>query len=107
MEVIMNTKSTIVIGGGLSGLTAAIYLARGGKNVLLIEKSNELGGRARTQVSNGYYFNLGPHALYAAGAASAILKELKIPFNGQIPTPKSVALIADSSGKFSGIFQLP
>src|SRR5262245_55010992 len=99
MEVIMNTKTAIVVGGGLSGLTTAIYLARGGRNVLLIEKSSELGGRARTQITNGYYFNLGPHALYAAGDASAILNELKIPFSGKIPSPKSAALIADSTGK--------
>lgn len=36
----------IVVGGGPSGLTAAVYLTDEGKSVLLIEKENELGGLA-------------------------------------------------------------
>jgi len=35
---------SIVVGGGIAGLTAACYLCRYGHNVLLLEKSKKVGG---------------------------------------------------------------
>ena len=40
-------KSALVIGGGVSGMTAALSLARQGFDAYLLEKENELGGRLR------------------------------------------------------------
>ena len=40
-------KSALVIGGGLSGMTAALTLARQGFDAYLVEKENELGGNLR------------------------------------------------------------
>ena len=40
-------KSALVIGGGISGMTAALALARQGTNVYLVEKENWLGGNLR------------------------------------------------------------
>jgi heterodisulfide reductase subunit A len=40
-------KSALVIGGGLSGMTAALSLARQGFDAYLVEKENELGGNLR------------------------------------------------------------
>lgn len=36
---------TVVIGGGIAGLATAALLARGGRDVVLLEKNEELGGR--------------------------------------------------------------
>jgi heterodisulfide reductase subunit A len=44
-------KRAIVIGGGITGMTAAINIAEGGFEVYLIEKEEELGGNVR----NIYY----------------------------------------------------
>jgi phytoene dehydrogenase-like protein len=66
----------VIIGGGLAGLSAACYLARGGVAVTLFEKAAGLGGRAATDAAAGYYINRGIHALYTGGAASAVLHEL-------------------------------
>lgn len=71
-----NRYDVAVIGGGLTGLTAAVYLARSGKSVVLLEKDCRLGGLARTERLNGAMFNLGPHAMYEGGAALRILREL-------------------------------
>ena len=45
----------IIIGGGHNGLTAAAYLARAGRKVLVLERSNEVGGAAVTgEIAPGY-----------------------------------------------------
>jgi phytoene dehydrogenase-like protein len=66
-----------VIGGGLTGLTAAIYVEKAGKSVVLIEKAKKLGGLAQTTNQKGALFNFGPHAMYEGGGALEILKELQ------------------------------
>jgi len=43
----MNQKA-MVIGGGLTGMTAALKIARSGYEVTLVEKESELGGKARS-----------------------------------------------------------
>ena len=42
-----------IVGGGASGMTAAIAAARCGDRVLLLEKSNALGGRLLRQETVG------------------------------------------------------
>jgi phytoene dehydrogenase-like protein len=75
----------IVVGGGLAGLAASAYLARAGRRVVLFEKAEAPGGRARTRALDGFHFNLGPHALYRAGRAAAVLRELGVAFDGGDP----------------------
>jgi phytoene dehydrogenase-like protein len=59
-------RQITVVGGGLTGLTAAIACAEAGERVRLLEAHEALGGRART--SDGpYRANLGPHVLYKDG----------------------------------------
>ncbi len=66
----MKTETdVVVIGGGLAGLTAATFLARAGRRVVVLERASHLGGRARTQEREGFFFNEGPHALYRGGPA--------------------------------------
>lgn len=83
----MNDKNydVVIAGGGLAGLTAAAFLARAKKRVLVLERSKELGGRARTEHENGYAINLGAHALYRRGAAASVLRELGIELQGRPP----------------------
>lgn len=82
-----------IIGGGLAGLTAAVILSQKGKNVTVIEKSSDLGGRARTTYKDGFYFNQGPHALYPAGNGAKILDELNVKYNGNIVDPKNYFVV--------------
>jgi phytoene dehydrogenase-like protein len=77
---------TVVVGGGMAGLTVTCYLARAGVDVTVFEKAPELGGRAATQNVDGFRFNRGGHALYTGGAASRVLQELGIFYAYGIPT---------------------
>jgi phytoene dehydrogenase-like protein len=81
-----SAADVIVIGGGLAGLTVTTFLARAGKAVTLFEQSTkEIGGRARTSVFDGFYFNQGAHALYLSDVGAAVLKELGIAYTGGKP----------------------
>ncbi|ARU60851.1 hypothetical protein CBW65_06890 [Tumebacillus avium] len=83
----METKrwDVTIIGGGLAGLTAAVYLAKAGKQVLLLEQSARLGGRAATDEKQGSLLNIGPHGLYKKGAGLKTLHELGVtPDAGQV-----------------------
>ncbi|MFB4321900.1 FAD-dependent oxidoreductase [Priestia sp. BR_2] len=74
-----------VVGGGVAGLTAAIYAARAGKQTILVEKQERLGGRAMTHKKKGAYFNLGGHALYHGDALSTF-RELGLQLPGGRPS---------------------
>src|SRR5690625_7160177 len=59
----MSRRDAIIIGAGVAGLTCASHLYRAGYDVLLIEASDDVGGRARTDVVNGFLLDRGLHTL--------------------------------------------
>jgi phytoene dehydrogenase-like protein len=69
---------SIIVGGGIAGLTSAAYLSRSGQKVLLIEKNKELGGLVNSFKHNGFHFEAGVRALEDAGIIFPMLKELDI-----------------------------
>ena len=50
----------LIIGSGFAGLAAACRLAHAGCEVTVLEKNDQLGGRARTWEQDGFTFDLGP-----------------------------------------------
>ena len=93
------SKNVIIVGGGLAGLSAAVYLARAGRTVTIFERRRYLGGRAVTHLRHGYRFNLGPHAFYRNGLGWNVLRELGIPVRGGIPKPRGVAMLGEERYK--------
>jgi phytoene dehydrogenase-like protein len=55
---------TVVIGAGLAGLSAALRIARDGGDVVVVERTSEIGGRAVSKRDGGFTMNLGAHAMY-------------------------------------------
>lgn len=53
-------KQVAIIGGGISSLSAACYLAGQGFQVNLYEKNSTIGGRARQYKEAGFTFDIGP-----------------------------------------------
>ncbi|TLS48413.1 NAD(P)/FAD-dependent oxidoreductase [Paenibacillus antri] len=81
----MQNYEVAVVGGGIAGLTAAIYAAKAGKRTIVIEKQERLGGRAISLKKEGAYFNLGGHALYH-GDALATFREWGLSLEGGRPS---------------------
>jgi len=80
-----------VVGGGLAGLTAATLVARRGASVVLLERAHEPGGRAATDVQDGFCFNRGAHALYRGGAAARVLADVGVRWSGGSPSGRGFA----------------
>jgi phytoene desaturase len=61
----MENNKIIVIGAGFGGIAAALRLKAKKYDVTLIEKHNDLGGRARVFKKNGFIFDAGPTVITA------------------------------------------
>lgn len=59
----MSDYDVIVIGGGISGLLSALTLSRHGKNVLVLEKNDVVGGNCNSYDVEGFQVDTGPHAI--------------------------------------------
>ncbi len=82
---------TIIVGGGIAGLTAAAYLTRAGQKVLLFEKNRECGGLVNSFVRDGFHFDAGVRALEDAGIILPMLQELGIQLEF-VKSPVSVGI---------------
>jgi protoporphyrinogen/coproporphyrinogen III oxidase len=70
----------VVVGGGISGLTAAYDLTRAGKRVCLVEQRTRLGGWIHTEHTDGLTIEAGPDALLMQKpAAGRLCEELGLP----------------------------
>jgi phytoene desaturase len=53
-------RSVVVVGSGFGGLSTACYLADAGADVTVLEKNDQLGGRASRLHVDGFRFDMGP-----------------------------------------------
>jgi oxygen-dependent protoporphyrinogen oxidase len=68
---------TLIIGGGISGLSTAYYLAKGGAAGTLLESRPRLGGVIQTEHVDGCVIEAGPDSfLSAKPAALELIREL-------------------------------
>lgn len=69
----------IVVGAGLAGITAARTVQQAGNSVLLLESSDQVGGRVRSDVIGGFICDRGFQVInprYPQVAKSKVLKDL-------------------------------
>ena len=63
---IRRDADVIVVGAGLAGLACAIHLEKAGKSVIVLEASNGVGGRVRSDIVDGFVLDRGFQVLLAA-----------------------------------------
>ena len=62
----MIKHDVIIVGAGLSGLSAAVHLHRQGRKVLILEASDRAGGRVKTDSVDGFILDRGFQVLLTA-----------------------------------------
>jgi phytoene dehydrogenase-like protein len=81
-----NSADIIIIGAGHNGLVCAGYLAKAGLDVLVLERSQRIGGACITEeLVPGYYFST--FAYGAHGPGPKICRDLEIPRDAFIVEP--------------------
>lgn len=83
MTVSERKKKVVIIGGGITGLTATYYLQKEAKekglllDIKLIEATHHLGGKIQTVVKDGFVIERGPDSFLARKqSASRLAKEV-------------------------------
>src|SRR3954467_15795746 len=77
----MSSYNAIVIGGGHNGLTAAAYLARAGRKVLVLERRHLLGGASVTEeIFPGFRFSVCSYVVSLL--RPEIIRDLDLPRHG-------------------------
>jgi phytoene dehydrogenase-like protein len=84
----------IIVGGGVSGLTAAAYLSREGFDVLLLEKNERCGGLLNSFERDGFTFDAGARAILNAGIVRPMLRDLGIQLE-LLDSPVSIGIEED------------
>lgn len=59
----MTGYDVVVIGGGISGLSAAYWLRRRGLQVLVVEAASRVGGAMRSVAAEGFILDCGPNTV--------------------------------------------
>ena len=57
----MQQRDIVIIGAGLTGLSTAFDLKKKGRDVLVLEKQNRIGGQIQTHTEDGFVFESGPN----------------------------------------------
>jgi heterodisulfide reductase subunit A len=95
------TKSALIIGAGVSGLSAALFLSKMGMQVYLVEKQAELGGQVRTLKS------LWPAREDGATVIERMVSEIKARENVDIFTSTTITGFEGSFGNYQATLDTP
>ena len=70
------SSPTVVVGAGLSGLTAALAVSEAGADVLVLESTDRPGGVVRTEAKDGFLLELGPNTVRPTRELTALVESL-------------------------------
>jgi phytoene desaturase len=100
----MRSRSVLVVGAGVAGITAAIHLAQSGVGVTVLEKDPAPGGRCGRLARDGHRFDTGPTLFVMPRLYEAEFAELGASLHEQLdlrPVDPSYRLVFDDGGQLS------
>jgi phytoene dehydrogenase-like protein len=84
------TVDTLIIGAGAGGLCAAARLVAAGRSVLVVEALGRVGGRASSEVIDGFTVNVGAIAIERGGVFEETFGLLGLELDIREPNPATV-----------------
>jgi heterodisulfide reductase subunit A len=100
-KIVEVTKSALVIGGGVSGLSAALFLSKMGMHVYLVEKEAQLGGIVRELTS------VWPDRMSGASIVEQMEGELRSRQNVEIFTSATLTAFEGFFGNYEATLDSP
>jgi monoamine oxidase len=104
----MDHFDTIVVGAGISGLTAARLLAKAGRSVVVLEARDRVGGRVHTDRSDGLVTDLGASWIHgitdspvAAAAEAFGMRTAEFTVGGYQPDSRPIAYYGPDGKRLS------
>lgn len=91
-EEFLSAYDAVIIGAGHNGLVCACYLARAGKQVIVVEAAETAGGLAAAREFHPGF--RAPIAHSFGGLAAGISSDLRLAGHGYRPGPESLPLVA-------------
>ena len=65
-----------VVGAGIAGLTTALYAVTAGHHVVVLDRTDRIGGRATSQTVDGAPFGYGLHLLHQRGPLMKVVRKI-------------------------------
>jgi protoporphyrinogen/coproporphyrinogen III oxidase len=84
---------TVVVGAGLSGLSAGLALARRGDDVRVVEASDRPGGVVRSDRPDGFLLELGPNTVRPTPEVMGLVRELGLEGEALFADPRLPRLV--------------
>jgi heterodisulfide reductase subunit A len=100
-KIVDVTKSALIIGGGVSGLSAALFLSKMGMQVYLVEKQAELGGHVRALT------NIWPSGRDGTSIIDEMVTELAARPNVEIFTSTTISAFEGFFGNYEVTLATP
>jgi quinone-modifying oxidoreductase subunit QmoA len=94
-EIVATNQTILVVGGGISGMTAAIEAAECGKQVILLEKNPSIGGRVAQLYK---YF---PKLCFPTCGMEINTRRIKMNRNVRVVTMAEVTKVTGKKGDYS------
>ena len=98
------SRSVLVVGAGVAGITAAIHLARAGLHVTVVEKDEAPGGRCGRFVRDGHRFDTGPTLFVMPLLYASEFRELGVSLADRLelrPVDPTYQLVFDDGSQLS------